>query len=312
MGNSENKVRTLAELSAECAEWRALGRKVVWTNGCFDLFHAGHVRALETAKRQGDILVVGLNSDRSVAGLKGEGRPLIGEVDRAAMLSGLSAVDRVLIFDGERCDAELNALRPAVWTKSGDYTVDSLDAGEREAVLSHGGEIRITPLVPGLSTTLLVKKIRRHDPEKIVSAACAFIRDGAGRVLLVSTRYADGCRWSLPGGGQFHGESLGVTAVREAREETGLEVSVVRHMGVIERIAPRLGFHLVMHVFEARLAAAGVPVANREESVEAVEWFDRGRVAAEPGVVLGRELLLRYGASPDEWPSYSLLSPDDE
>jgi len=155
-----DKVRTVDEVAAECAAWRREGKRVVWTNGCFDLFHAGHARALETAKEQGDILVVGLNSDRSVRELKGEGRPLIDEADRAAMVGALEAVDRVVIFDGKRCDAELTALQPAVWTKSGDYSPDSLDPMEREAVLSHGGEIRITPLVPGLSTTLLVKKIR--------------------------------------------------------------------------------------------------------------------------------------------------------
>ncbi len=312
--SDSNKLRTLEQLIAERETWRQQGKTVVWTNGCFDLFHAGHVRALETAKSLGDILIVGLNSDRSVRELKCEGRPLIGETDRAAMLSALCAVDRVLIFDSMRCDKELAALKPDVWTKSGDYTPDSLDPLEREAVLSNGGEIRITPLIPGLSTTLLVKKIRRHDPEKIVSAACTFICNPDQQVLMVAIRYTDGIKWSLPGGGQINGESLAQTALRETKEETGLDVDIVRHMGVIERIAPDAGFHLVMHVFEARPKPGEkqTPHPNREESVEAVQWFDRARFANEPGLVLGRSLWLQYGEAPETWPSYCSLAPDQE
>ncbi len=156
-----NKLRSLPELTAECENWRSRGKRVVWTNGCFDLFHAGHARALAAAKALGDILVVGINSDRSVRELKGEGRPLCNEPDRAAVLSALESVDRILVFDGKRCADEIRALKPAVWTKSGDYSPDSLDPDERAAVLAGGGEIVITPLIPGISTTLLVEKIRR-------------------------------------------------------------------------------------------------------------------------------------------------------
>ncbi len=163
-----DKLRTLDRLADECERWRAVGKTVVWTNGCFDLLHAGHVRALQTARGLGDILVVGLNSDASVKRLaKGDDRPLCNQADRAAVLSALEAVSRVVIFDGQRCTAEIDAVKPAVWTKSGDYTPDSLDPEEKAAVLRHGGNIVITPLVPGISTTILVEKIRRGDPASV-------------------------------------------------------------------------------------------------------------------------------------------------
>lgn len=312
-----DKRRSLAELVEERKKWRAEEKTVVWTNGCFDLFHAGHVRALETAKSFGDILIVGLNSDRSVRELKCAGRPLCGEDDRAAMLSALETVDRILVFDGQRCDRELTAIRPDVWTKSGDYTLESLDAGERGAVQSYGGRIEITPLIPGLSTTLLVKKIRRFDPEKVVSAACSFIRDRRGRILMVATRYTDGVKWSLPGGGHNHGETLPATAARETLEETGFEIEIVRHMGVVERISPDKGLHLVLHMFEAvpadmsRLDTRHFP-ARPEESIEGAAWFDRERFKNEPGIVLGRRLWLEYGDRPEEWPPYLSLEQGEE
>ena len=312
-----NKVKTLSELAGERAAWRHSGKKVVWTNGCFDLLHAGHVRALETAKALGDILVVGLNTDRSIRELKGEGRPLCNENDRATLLSALEPVDRILFFDGKRCDRELSALSPDVWTKSGDYTEESLDPAERKAVLDNGGRIVITPLIPGVSTTLLVKKIRRMDPEKIVSAACAFIRDPAGRILMVATRYTDGVKWSLPGGGHNHGESLVDTAARETLEETGLHVDIVRHMGVIERMEPTQGLHLTLHVFEATPKDSAdlrrETFSPRDgEYVEAVAWFTPERLRAEPALVLGRRLWLEFAQEPAGWPPYILMRQGEE
>lgn len=315
--NFTDKRRTLDELGAERAEWRRLGKTVVWTNGCFDIFHAGHARALETARAFGDELIVGLNSDRSVRELKGDGRPLCDENDRAAMLSALESVSRVLVFDGKRCDRELATLKPDVWTKSGDYTPESLDPAERAAVLDNGGRVEITPLIDGVSTTLLVKKIRRFDTEKIVSAACAYIRDPGGRVLMARTHYADGDKWSLPGGGHTHGESLPDTARRETLEETGPGTEIVRHMGVIERIEPAAGLHLVLHMFEARprnpedyMRDTLTPAAG--EYVKEAAWFDRTRLLGEKGIVLGRRLWLEYGSDPDNWPAYILMRPGEE
>lgn len=310
-----DKRRSLEELRAECDAWRREGRRIAWTNGCFDIFHAGHARALEAARRQGDILVVGINSDRSVRELKGEGRPLCNEGERADVISALEAVDRVLLFDGKRCVDELRALKPDVWTKSGDYSEDSLDPEERRAVLSYGGKIVITPLIPGISTTLLVKKIRRFDPEKIVSAACAFIRDERGRLLFVATRYADAVKWSLPGGGHNHGETLLETARRETREETGLEVEIVRPMGVIERIEPGWGLHLNLHVFEAKIPGNAVPGPLSPlpgEDVTDAAWFDRQRLREEKRIILGRNLWLAYGERPGMWPPYILMQPGEE
>ena len=312
-----DKLRGLDELAQECRGWRAEGKRIVWTNGCFDLFHAGHVRALEAARGLGDILVVGLNSDRSVRELKGEGRPLCTETDRIAVLSGLETVTRVTVFDSVRCDRELALVRPRVWAKSGDYSPDSLDPAERAAVVAGGGEIVLTPLIEGISTTLLIKRIRRRNPENIVSAACAFVRDSGVRLLMAATRYADGIKWGLPGGGHRRGETLPDTAGRETFEETGIAVAVGRYMGVIERIEPAWGMHLSLHLFEAAPRDAAAFQAEDfpprpEESIVGGAWFSAGRMRTEKGIVLGRRLWLEHGGNPERWPPYLLLRPGEE
>ncbi|MDR2390942.1 MAG: NUDIX domain-containing protein [Planctomycetota bacterium] len=311
------KLRTLDELTKECRDWRAEGKRIVWTNGCFDLFHAGHVRALEAARSLGDMLVVGLNSDRSVRELKGEGRPLCSEADRIAVLSGLETVTRVAVFDNVRCDRELALVRPHIWTKSGDYSPDSLDSAERAAVLAGGGEIVLTPLIEGISTTLLIKRIRRRNPENIVSASCAFVRDPGGRLLMVATRYADGIKWGLPGGGHRRGEALPDTARRETLEETGIGISIARYMGVIERMEPSLGMHLSLHVFEAAPFDASAFQAEDfpprpGEFIAGGAWFTPERLRTEKGIVLGRRLWLEYGGNPECWPPYLFLRPGEE
>src|SRR6201996_3426960 len=132
------------------------GKTIVFTNGCFDILHAGHVRYLAAAKRLGDILVVGLNGDSSVRELKGEGRPLNSQQDRAEVLAALGAVDCVIIFDEKRVDKLLREVRPHVYAKGGDYTVNSLDPDEFSALKEIGAKIEILPLIPGKSTSKLV------------------------------------------------------------------------------------------------------------------------------------------------------------
>ncbi len=135
------------------------GRKVVFTNGCFDILHAGHLASLEGSRRLGDLLVVGLNSDASVRGLKGDSRPVIGQEDRARMLAGLSCVDAVVIFDEPTPYELIRELEPDVLAKGGDYTVDQIAGAD--LVLARGGRVVTVPLVPGLSTTSILERAAR-------------------------------------------------------------------------------------------------------------------------------------------------------
>jgi rfaE bifunctional protein nucleotidyltransferase chain/domain len=146
-------------------EWRAAvraaGKKLVVTNGCFDLLHLGHVTYLETARQQGDSLLVGLNSDSAVRDLKGIGRPVNTESDRAAVVAALASVDGVCIFAERTATRFLAVARPDIYVKGGDYTLETLDQDERRAVEQAGGTIVILPMVPGKSTTALLGKILR-------------------------------------------------------------------------------------------------------------------------------------------------------
>jgi formyltetrahydrofolate-dependent phosphoribosylglycinamide formyltransferase len=136
------------------------GKKLVFTNGCFDLLHAGHVRYLEQARALGDAMVVALNSDQSVRQLKGPDRPLNPEHDRAEVMSALRAVDAVVVFDDERATSLIEAIKPHVYAKGGDYTVESLNREERNALEAAGTHICILPLVPGRSTTKTINKMQ--------------------------------------------------------------------------------------------------------------------------------------------------------
>ncbi len=138
---------------------RRHGRKVVFTNGCFDILHAGHLASLEGSRRLGDLLVVGLNSDVSVRGLKGDSRPVIGQEDRARMLAGLACVDAVVIFDEPTPYELIRELEPDVLAKGGDYTVDQIAGAD--LVLARGGRVVTVPLVPGLSTTSILERSAR-------------------------------------------------------------------------------------------------------------------------------------------------------
>jgi formyltetrahydrofolate-dependent phosphoribosylglycinamide formyltransferase len=156
----------LAELVAWRARQRAAGRRVVLTNGCFDLLHAGHVRYLAQARALGERLVVALNSDESVAALKGPGRPVNPAADRAEVLCALRSVDRVVAFDGLRATAVIEALAPDIYAKGGDYTEASLNPGEAAALHACGAAIRILPLVPGRSTSATLGRLRGGGPRK--------------------------------------------------------------------------------------------------------------------------------------------------
>jgi rfaE bifunctional protein nucleotidyltransferase chain/domain len=155
------KVIPWDKLTAWRAAVRASGRKLVVTNGCFDLLHLGHVTYLETARNHGDALLVGLNSDDSTRQLKGEGRPVNPEADRALVLAALESVSGVCVFAEKTATRFLAAAQPDVYVKGGDYTLDTLNQDERRAVESAGGRIVIIPFVPGKSTTALLAKISK-------------------------------------------------------------------------------------------------------------------------------------------------------
>lgn len=139
-------------------ELKREGKKVVFTNGCFDILHVGHLTYLNEAKRQGDYLVIGVNSDSSVKRLKGETRPINSEKDRAEMLSGLKAVDMTVIFEEDTPVELIESLKPSIHVKGGDYRKEDLP--ETEVVERNGGEVRILNFVEGKSTTNIVKKIQ--------------------------------------------------------------------------------------------------------------------------------------------------------
>jgi D-beta-D-heptose 7-phosphate kinase/D-beta-D-heptose 1-phosphate adenosyltransferase len=152
----ESKIKTLGQVIERVAEWRDAGLKVVFTNGCFDLLHIGHVVLLDDARREGGRLVVGINSDNSVARLKGPTRPIIPEHARARVLAGLAAVDAVVVFDEPTPLELMIALRPDVIVKGGDYNASTI-IGAPE-VRSWGGRVKIVPFVEGFSTTQLIAR----------------------------------------------------------------------------------------------------------------------------------------------------------
>lgn len=158
---ARNKIVDLAELSRRSQEMRSLGKKLVATNGCFDVLHVGHARYLRAARSLGDALVVGVNGDESVRALKGSGRPLNNARDRAELLSALEDVDLVAIFPEVRATRFLEAAAPAVYVKGGDYTRETLDAEERAVLEKIGAEIQIIPFAAGYSTTGLIEKLRK-------------------------------------------------------------------------------------------------------------------------------------------------------
>ena len=145
------------KIAETCAKIRSGGRKIVFTNGCFDILHVGHVRYLTAAKSFGEVLIVGLNSDESVRNLKGAGRPINNEKDRAEVLLGLRAVDYVAIFGERTAEKIIAEVAPDVYVKGGDYTLETLP--EAKIVQSYGGRVELVDFVAGYSTTATVEKL---------------------------------------------------------------------------------------------------------------------------------------------------------
>lgn len=156
------KIIDIETLAERAKELRAAGKKLVATNGCFDLLHVGHVRYLKAARALGDALVVGLNGDRSVRELKGPGRPLNNEKDRAEVLAALECMDFVTIFPETRATRFIAAAHPSIYTKGGDYTSETLNPEERAVLEKIGAEIRIIPFEPGYSTSRLLEELRKQ------------------------------------------------------------------------------------------------------------------------------------------------------
>ncbi|MFL6336867.1 MAG: D-glycero-beta-D-manno-heptose 1-phosphate adenylyltransferase [Pyrinomonadaceae bacterium] len=146
------------ELLRVRAELRAARRRLVFTNGCFDILHVGHVRYLAAARRLGDVLLVAVNSDRSVRALKGRGRPLVNEAERAELLAALSSVDLVTVFDEDSPRSLISELLPDVLVKGGDYALDEIHG--REEVEAAGGRVLALPFVEGASTTGIIERVK--------------------------------------------------------------------------------------------------------------------------------------------------------
>jgi rfaE bifunctional protein nucleotidyltransferase chain/domain len=156
-----DKLIAWEDLSRWREAFRQTGRRLVVTNGCFDLLHLGHVTYLESARNQGDALLVGVTGDAGVRALKGEGRPVNGETDRALVLAALASVDAVCVFPDQTAMRFLDRVRPDIYVKGGDYTIDTINQDERRFVESTGGRVVILANVPGKSTSAMLAKIAR-------------------------------------------------------------------------------------------------------------------------------------------------------
>ncbi len=154
----KEKIYTLAEFQPILATWKFKSNAIVFTNGCFDILHEGHLTYLEAAKNRGDKLVVGVNSDSSVKRLKGEERPINSEEFRAHLLASLHFVDAVILFEEDTPAALIDAIIPQVLVKGGDYEITNIVG--YETVIANGGEVTTIPLVEGFSTTQFIEKIK--------------------------------------------------------------------------------------------------------------------------------------------------------
>jgi rfaE bifunctional protein nucleotidyltransferase chain/domain len=156
---SQSKIKSLTQAARLRRLWRADGKRVVVTNGVFDVLHMGHVSYLQKARALGDVLIVGMNSDSSVRRLKGPLRPVVPQSERAGLLAALQCVDCVVIFSEIQATELLRAIQPDIYVKGGDYKLGTLDQEERRIIESGGGRVKILPLVRGRSTTDLIQTI---------------------------------------------------------------------------------------------------------------------------------------------------------
>lgn len=153
------KIYSRAEMLKQVARWRFLGKSISFTNGCFDILHAGHIASLSQAAKEADMLIVGVNTDASTKRLKGDERPVNDESSRALLLASLAIVDAVTLFDEDTPYELITAVKPDVIVKGGDYTLEQM-IGAKE-VIANGGRVVINPIVEGFSTTGIIEKIRK-------------------------------------------------------------------------------------------------------------------------------------------------------
>ncbi|MFA5992835.1 MAG: D-glycero-beta-D-manno-heptose 1-phosphate adenylyltransferase [Candidatus Pacearchaeota archaeon] len=157
-----NKIKDLEQLKKDIENFKNSNpdKKVVWTNGCFDILHVGHIRYLQKAKACGDLLIVGINSDSSIREIKGPSRPIVSESERAELIAALECVDKVIIFSEAHPTKYLEELKPEVYAKGGDYNLDTINQDERKIVESYNGKIAILPAETNSSTTNIISKIK--------------------------------------------------------------------------------------------------------------------------------------------------------
>jgi len=154
-----NKIFTLPALLQQLKRWRLLNKKIVFTNGVFDILHQGHIASLSEAASHGNILIVGVNADASVKKLKGDSRPVNNQDSRALLLASLTMTDAVVIFDEETPYNLITAVMPDVLVKGGDYTIETI-VGAKE-VIANGGEVIIAPILEGFSTTAIIERMKK-------------------------------------------------------------------------------------------------------------------------------------------------------
>ena len=157
--NIKSKIYSLSDLKIQSDKWKENGEKIVFTNGCFDLVHRGHIEVLANTADLGDKLIIGLNSDSSIKELKGENRPIMDEISRSILLASLQFVDAIVFFSEETPYKLIETLIPDVLAKGGDYKVTEI-AG-KEVVLENGGEVILVPFIDGFSSTNIVEKIKQ-------------------------------------------------------------------------------------------------------------------------------------------------------